>query len=242
LAVGGATLYWAYQASRHVPEFYRKAIALETKNQKEACEEFIAETTALASDLHNRGRWQHLFTAEQINAWLALELPAHYPQLLSSELREPRVAINDREATIACRYESGGISTVLSLTVDAYLHEPNVLAIQVLRARAGSVPVPLGQVLDAISHAARQLKLRLEWRKSNGDPVALITFPQPRDSQTRAVHLETVELRAGELYVAGTMAGGGDSHLADGAGDSSGDDAADGQPRVGSAAKETRQE
>jgi hypothetical protein len=241
-AVAAAALTWVYQASQHVPEFYRQAVALDAGHQEEARDQFVAETAALASDLNRRGRWQHLFTARQINAWLALELSTSYPRLLAGELHEPRVAIDEGEATIACRYESEGLSTILSLSVDAYLHEPNVLAIRIRKARAGSVPVPLGQVLDAISRAARELKLRLEWRKAQGDPVALITIPQPRDSHSRSFRLETVELRAGELYLAGTMAEGSErSNLVESEAPSGGD-ATDDQPRVGSAAKETRQE
>ena len=38
----------------------------------------------------------------------------------------------------------------LSLTIDAYLHEPNVLALRIRRARAGALPVPLAQVLDGM--------------------------------------------------------------------------------------------
>jgi hypothetical protein len=208
---GGVALYSAFQAAQRVPDFYRQAVAADPTTQHAPRDEFIAETTALASDLHREGRWQHEFTAEQINAWLALELATNYPELLAAGWSEPRVSIEEHQATIACRYQHGSLSTVLSLTLDAYLHEPNVLALRIRGARAGTLRVPLAQVLDAISHAARELKLRLEWRKDDGDPVALVTFPQPRDSQAPAVRLETVELRHGKLVVAGAMARGGDN-------------------------------
>jgi hypothetical protein len=234
----GAAVFSLFQASQQVPEFYRDAVARDPAGQQGARDEFVAETTALASDLHRAGRWQHLFTVEQINAWLALELASNYPDLLSSGWHEPRVAIDEHEATLACRYENGSIATVLSLTVDAYLQQPNVVALRIRRARAGSLPVPLAQVLDCISHAARELKLRLAWRKAHGDPVALVTFPQPRDSQSIAVRLEVVELRKGGLFVAGSMERGGE-HLA---GADDGPDAEQEsilQPLVGAAAKDT---
>ena len=127
------------------------------QEQQEARDQFVVQATALASDLHRPGHWQSLFTADQINAWLALELATNYPDLLPDELqRSASFDPRPNEATIACRYESGDMAAVLSLTVDAYLHEPNVLALRIRRARAGALPVPLAQVLDSISHAARR--------------------------------------------------------------------------------------
>jgi hypothetical protein len=243
MAILCATGYWAFQAARSVPEFYREAVACDPTDQDEARDEFVAETTALASDLHRRGRWQHVFTVDQINAWLALELAANYPELATGEWRQPRIEIREHEATIACQYETDRISTVMSLTFDVYLHEPNVVALRVRKARAGALPVPLTQVLDGITQVARELQIRLEWRKDHGDPVALITFPQPRDSQAVAVQLESVELRDGELLVAGAMTRSRRDQLVD----SAAEPAADGplganQPLIGAATKETRQE
>lgn len=194
-----------YEASQHVPEFYREAISLDPDDQQPARDEFVAQVAALASDLHRSGHWQSLFTADQINAWLALELATNYPELLRGGLHDPRISIRANEATIAGRYENGQMTAVLSLTVDAYLQEPNVLAVRIRRARAGALPVPLAQILDGISHAARQLNLRLEWRKTHGDPVALITFPRPHTSPSEPLNLQVIELRDDELFVSGTI-------------------------------------
>ena len=74
-----------------------------------------------------------------------------------------------------------------------------------LRARAGALPIPLGQVLDNISRAAQQLNLRLEWRRSQGDPVALVTLPQQHGLGKAPWQVEALELRDGELFVSGTV-------------------------------------
>jgi hypothetical protein len=102
--------------------------------------------------------------------------------------------------------------------------------------------VPLGQVLDAISHAARQLDLRLRWCKEDGDPVALVTFPRPRDSQAPAVWLDVIELRQGELYVAGQMSRGAPQKLAEALQPPGDEPESNDQPLVGAAEKDTRQE
>lgn len=247
LLAGGGAAYFVYQAARRVPDFYHAAISLPAGEQSDARDAFVARATALAGDLHEDGYWQSLFTAEQINAWLALELAENYPGMLPGELRDPRVELRPGEATIGCRYQDGDLAAVVSLTFEAYLQEPNVLALRIRRVRAGTLPVPLAQVLDNISHAAQALNLRLEWRKSRGDPVALITLPPPRDAQRAALNLEKLELRDGELFVCGTM---GPPSI-----DASPivpeplrvptarrDVRDDTQPRVGSAEKTTRQE
>ena len=199
----GVSLFSIYEASQSVPQFYHDAVSREPDEQIEARDQFVARATAMASDLHATGHWQTLFTADQINAWLALELAASYPDILPKDMRDPRVAVRDHEATIACRFESGDMAAVLSLTVDAYLHEPNVLALRIRRARAGALPVPLAHVLDGIAHAASELNLRLEWRKIQGDPVALIHLAG-RSEAHETFNLQSVELRDGELYLAGT--------------------------------------
>jgi hypothetical protein len=245
LVAAGAGLFLAYRASQRVPDFYRAAIATASEDQIEARDAFVAQATALAGDLGEVGHWQSLFTADEINAWLALELARHYPEMLSGELHDPRVGLAAGEATVACRYERGGISSVLSLSFEAYLQEPNVIALRILRARAGALPIPLGRVLENISRAAQQLNLRLEWRRSQGDPVALVTLPQ-QGSGPAPWQLESLELRERELFVSGTVG----KHKLDASPivpeplrvpTAQSESPLSDQPVVGAAAKETRQ-
>jgi hypothetical protein len=245
LALAGLGTLGLYLASQRVPTFYSAAIAVEPARQQKACREFVAEATALASDLSQPGRWQRLFTAEQVNAWLAIELAANYPELLPQELSDPRVCMSEGEVVVGLRYRSGDLETILSLSFDAYLQEPNVIAIHVRGAHAGALPVPLGQVLDSISHAARQLNLQLEWRTSQGDPVALVTVPQSRDGGHAPFSVEQIELRKGELFLAGTV--GTERYdaspiLPEPLDVPTAQADSPTEPRVGSAAKETRQE
>jgi len=203
VVVLGVSMFSVYEATQRVPEFYHQAISRSPAAEESARDDFVAQAAALVSDLDRSGPWQSLFTAEQINAWLALELARHYPGLLLGDLHDPRIVINEREAILACRYESGELAAVLSLEFDVYLHEPNVLAVRIQGARAGALPVPLAQVLDAINHAAAELGLRIEWHKTHGDPVALINFADQGSSFGRFC-LETVELHDGEVFLAGT--------------------------------------
>ena len=104
-----------YEASQQVPEFYREAIAVEPVGQQPARDAFVAQATALASDLHRAGHWQTLFTADQINAWLALELEPHYPDLLPAERRDPRIMIRDKPARRLSLYARRHVGRALDL-------------------------------------------------------------------------------------------------------------------------------
>jgi hypothetical protein len=116
-------------------------------------------------------------------------------------LHDPRVAIDAKQVTIACRFDQGGLHSVLTLTLAPSVPEPNLLALRIVDARVGLLPMPLGQVLDRISEAARNMGLHLKWGRSSGEPVAAILLPQSDD---RPVRVETLRLGDGEIYVEGT--------------------------------------
>jgi hypothetical protein len=160
--------------------------------------------TALASSVNKRkAGWKAVFTQEQINGWLAVDMVRNHPDLLPPAMRDPRVVIHPGQMMVACRYRGDVIETVLSLTLDAYLLKENKIAIRCRKARAGAVPLPLGTVLGQISAAAKNLKWNIEWQQADGDPVAVVTIPAEADEGDKAVVLETLRLAEGEIQIAG---------------------------------------
>jgi hypothetical protein len=204
LLAAGLGLFAVYQASQHVPAFYEEALAHDPKAAEDASGEMIEQAAALASDMKKGGQWQAVFTAEQINGWLAVDLERNYPDLLPSSLSDPRVAIEPDQMWIACRLERRNLNSVVSLAADAYLAEPNVLALRIRRARAGMVPLPLETVLDKISEKASELDLDIRWRQAEGDPVVEIVMPPPRDEEEKAVRIEALRLAEGKIYLSGS--------------------------------------
>ncbi len=255
VVVVGVSLFSLYEAYQQVPAFYHEALAIDDAAQGPARDAFVAQATALASDLHRQGRWHTLFTAEQINAWLALELTSNYPDLLPLESARPanfapregsvpRLPLHER------RHVDGSLADARRV-----LERTERAGPAHSQRRAGALPVPLAKVLDSISHAAHELNLRLEWRRLDGDPVALISFPSAGPGASDHVNLEALELRDGELFVSGTIGpvpsngipdektpAGSPTAANDQAPDTSPAAVADpDQPLVGAAEKETRQ-
>jgi hypothetical protein len=195
-----------YAALKRVPEFYREALVQDEAKARTASDKMIQRTSLLASDLNRSGRWQVLFTAAEINGWLAIDLVENRPIELPPGFESPRVAITSNQVRAACRVRQFGVESVVSLVVEPYLAEPDVIGLRFRGVRAGAVPLPLRQLLDTLTHQAEQNNLRVQWRQNAGDPVALISLGPPRGGKRRQVHIDKLTLGDGKLYVVGTTA------------------------------------
>jgi len=200
LLIGGAAL-WFYVALHHIPRFYEEAGKLDSTARQNGSDEMLRRTAELASDTNRRGHWQEVFTAEQINGWLAVDLVENHPTLLPAELSDPRVAIHDGQIIVGCRYD-GQVSTVASLEADASLQGPNQIAIRIRRARAGAVPLPLDKFMPQAIRALENAGCTVELRQASADPVLLITL-NPQTRRGRTLMLESLTVREGQIEVAG---------------------------------------
>ncbi|MBU4272689.1 MAG: hypothetical protein KKE86_14045 [Planctomycetes bacterium] len=196
-------LLMLYIAARHVPGFYREAMEIPRGKLEKGSDRMLRQAAALESAANKEGPWEAIVTAEEINGWLAVDLEKNHPNALPPTIRDPRVAIDENGITVACRFEQDGTKSILSLTIAPSVPEPNVVALRIVRARAGLLPVPLGQVLDRVSEAAREMQLHLEWRRGGDDPVALLSLPNNEDGG-RIMRIETLRLGDGEIYITGT--------------------------------------
>ncbi len=203
LLVAAGVFWSAYRASQQVPEFYRLALEVDPAVQKVGSDQMLQRTTALVSDVKKPGRWQALFTEEQINGWLAVDLVKNHSRALPSTISDPRVSIEPGSMTFACRVRQDRWQSVLSLKVDVYLSSPDTVALRIRKARAGTMPLPLDTVLAQVAEAARRARHRVEWRQVDGDPVALIPL-EPMNKARVTVEIDTLSLRKGAIYVGGT--------------------------------------
>ncbi|MBN2217474.1 MAG: hypothetical protein JW719_08865, partial [Pirellulales bacterium] len=201
-AIVGAGV-WVYWAACQVPLWYQEKTqtAADRDAQREASDQMEQRVADLVSGLETTGRWKVVFTEEQINGWLAHGLPKKHRNALPQGFTDPRVKITPEDVSGACRVERGAVSAIVSLTVDVYLAEPNVVAVRFRRARLGRLAWPLGKVLDGISQSARAAEVPLAWHQVEADPVALIRIPDVH--RDKRIRIEVVQLGEGKLYVAG---------------------------------------
>lgn len=204
LVVVGAVLYMLRAASQHVPTFYRETLNADPEKQEADSKRMLRQVAALDGAMKTEGAWEAHITADQINGWLAVDLVKNHPGALPPAFRNPRVTIDSKHVTVACLMETDNYWSVVSLTVEPYLPEANVLALRIVRARAGLLPMPLGGILDRLTRAAQDMQVHLEWRQSDGDPVAILSLPVERPVGNRRVQIETLRISNGELYLAGS--------------------------------------
>ncbi len=199
-------LFLAYRAMQQAPAFYQQALSERPEaEQQVAGNQLEQEVLQLSNNVQEEGVWEARFTEDELNGWLAIDLPEKFSKAIPAGISDPRVAIEPELLRVACHYKDQRMNSIISVALTARLtDEPNVLAIHVEQARAGWLPLPFKKVLEQITQAALDAGISLEWTEQEGETVALVTIPQQHDSyRFSVIHLDAVELRKGELYVAG---------------------------------------
>jgi hypothetical protein len=202
-AVLVAVLSSAYYAARQVRPFYKQALQIEPAVLERGSRELESRATALYSDAKQQGQWQALFTAEQINGWLASQLAGNKDSLLPKDFRDLRVAIARDLLTLGFRTKYGGVETVVSADASVFLTEEGSVAVRMKAVRAGALPLPVTQLADQLAAACEKRSLPVRWTRQEGQPVALVELHSGKSMDKRQFHIDAIELGDGELYVAG---------------------------------------
>jgi hypothetical protein len=198
-----AVLSSAYVAMRQVRPFYEQALALDPAKLTEGGRELESRASALYSDSRKAGQWRAVFTADQINGWLATQLKEGGAHALPKGVDTPRVAIGNDTLTLGFRARHGGVDTVVSADASAMVTESGEIAIRLISVQAGALPLPVLQVADEISKACQALSLPVRWTQENGEPVALVEIHEESSPSRGRMSIDAIELRDGSLYVAG---------------------------------------
>jgi hypothetical protein len=194
----------AYYATRQVRPFYEQAIQIKPEVLERGSRELESRATALLSDARRAGEWHAVFTAEQINGWLALQLDEfHQSEPLSDRIRDPRVAISPELLTMGFRTSSGGVESVVSVDANVSLTDEGAVAIQLKSVRAGALPLPVMQLADEIAAACQRMSLPVRWMQQAGKPVAIVELDTDETTSRRKFSIDELKLGDGELYVAG---------------------------------------
>jgi hypothetical protein len=165
--------------------------------------ELESRATALYSEARQEGNWQAIFTDDQINGWLAVQLAEHYPSDMPGRIRDPRVAIAPNLLTLGFRASSGGVDTVVSVEAGVFLTDEGAVAIRLMSVHAGSLPLPVMQLADEITAACQRLSLPVRWTRHNGKPLAIVEVHSDVSAKDRQFYIDAIELAEDELYVAG---------------------------------------
>lgn len=187
---------------RQPPPFYVESLRQPAEQRRERSRNFLRTTSQLINDIENQPRWEAAFTLDEVNAWLAEDFAREYSRHLPSDVRDPRVDFRDGKLVTAFASGRGLTETVVSVDVNCWVPEPNVVAVHLRGSRAGALPVSVRNLINKVAaHAARR-GWDIQWKRLQGDPVALVRLPMAFDSGDPT--LEEIQIRDGAVYVAGT--------------------------------------
>ena len=209
LAVLGAVL-------RYEPGFYRPLLvpAVGPDEAEALARRAVTKASAAHAALSRPGPWDMALSADEINAWLAVDLPRNHPHWLPGRVTQPRLVFEPGRVLGAARLSYGPLSAVASGRLAAVLHAPNQLTLTVEEARIGAVPLPTAPLLRELGRRLARLGLVTEIRPREGRLRLEVFIPATHDAGATSTWLESLAVGAGELLLAGETLSAADSRPA----------------------------
>jgi len=155
--------------------------------------------------LPQRQHWQTELTEEEINGYLAVEVPRNLPQLSANGIKDPRISLQNDQLEIACQIEQGMVSGVLNLVLDIQFPQPNRCEILFQRAYVGLVPFSRETVRDTFAAGLRGGGRTLESTKVQGYPALVIDFGDNLKNQDFSLFLREIRVTNGSLSISGAV-------------------------------------
>ena len=195
----GGTLWSLYQA----PSFYAAALQEHAPSpaRKERSKKFVQNTMELVDSIRHEQNWSEEFDQDQVNSWLAEELHQKYSKWLPEGVKEPRVQFGPDSLELAFQYQKGVWSGVISAQLRPWVSSPNRLAIEVQSVKAGLVPIPLDDLVLAVSRELARAGWQVECTRNDDNDVLIVQFGSGDTDQSI---LETVNLEARVLRISGS--------------------------------------
>ena len=201
--------------ARQPPEFYATAgdmvaagadeRAIEAVRQRGAGR-VLSKIAALASDVGRPGQWSTVIGEDELNAWLAVDLPANHPELLPAGVEDLRVRFASGEVLLGCRL-GGPLAGLAWTEVRLRLREANRLAMTVEQCRMGLLPLPAGIASSRLAHGFERAGLRCEMLRIDGTTELIVQLPaaEIRGEGPEAVSwwLSGLRLEDGEVFLTG---------------------------------------
>lgn len=209
LAVAAAALTLAaaiavtVAAASRLPDAYGRHSAFAGPVAEQAARRFLAGVSSLHADFIKEGAWEAAFTQDELNGWLAVDLPRNHPQALPGRIREPRVRLQPRRVEIAARLAVAGLRPVVTVGLGVRLREPNQLAVTVEEASLGVIPLPRGPVLAEIRRRFDRLGMVTSVQRLDDQSVLVVYIPSTHESGGMSHWLESLSIADGGVAVSG---------------------------------------
>jgi hypothetical protein len=193
----------AMVAASRVPESYRGAAIADRPGAAEASRRFVSGVSALHAAFLREGAWEGAFAEDDINCWLATDLPRNHRDLLPDSVTEPRIDLQPRRVAISARLAMVGLRPVVTIVLGVRLREPNQLGVTVEDARLGAIPLPGGPVLTEVRRRFDRLGMVTSIRRLDDRSVLVVYIPSTHESGGPSHWLESLSIADGSAAVSG---------------------------------------
>ena len=163
----------------------------------------LTKTAAWHAAISRPGEWEMAITADEINAWLAVDLPRNHPRWLPPRVSKPRLVLSPRQLSVYARLGLGPFTAVATLDFEVVLRNVNHLAIVLEQARLGAIPLPRTAILRELARHISRLGMVTDLRRLDGRMLLMVYIPSTHDAGATSYWLESLSSGDGELLMAG---------------------------------------
>lgn len=205
LVLATAFASWAFVSTRQIPDFYRDLLAVPLERSEVAGIGFERQLVELSNRIRLDDSWTAKLTQDQVNGWLASDLPEKFPNALPSTIKDPRISIEEKKLKLVFQLESREFSGVIQINGEVFSTEVrNQIAFRIHRVQSGFVPVPISWWAPRLENSLGKSEIVLTWSEWEDDIVALVTLPASFTHRTEmSAILEDVQLGDGCILLAG---------------------------------------
>ena len=163
----------------------------------------VTKASAWHASISRSGGWETAVTADELNAWLAVDLPRNHPRWLPNGVSQPRILFRPRHVVLGTRVGYGPLTAVAWLDFEILLRDVNHLAIVLEEARLGAISVPRMPIMRALSSRISKLGMVTDLRMLDGRMVLMVYIPSTHDAGATSYWLESLAIGDGDLLMAG---------------------------------------
>ena len=185
------------------PAFYVQRAVAPGKVRKSQADEFTKTFFLVLNAFSNGDSFNATFTEEQVNSYFQETfITSGFAKSLPKDISEPRLAVEPERIRLAFRYGSPPWSSIISVDwrVSLAPRSPMSLCWSCKGSTPGHCRSRPSHCLSRFSDIGRRNNIDVAWYRHNGNPVALLRFPN--DSRS-GVQLLQLELGSGKLTLVG---------------------------------------
>jgi hypothetical protein len=192
---------------KHEPNFYEHSRVEPSQDRHDDALRLSSGFGQMCKNIDShRENWHFDATESQLDSFLA----DIFPQMEQAEklrklgITDPIIALDDDCIRVAFRFGTGWFSTVISYDLQVWLvpKEANAVAVKVLRARAGAVPISSQTILHRLAELAHEQNIDMNLYRHDGKSVAILKLGDPFNPTWILTALKVGKTEQGRMLLA----------------------------------------